>query len=141
MGKSFNQTILMGNLGQDPDVRTTQGGNKVANLRIATNESYTDKDGKRQEKTEWHSVVVWGQGAEYAEKYLKRGSGVLVNGKLQTRQWQDQDGNNRYTTEVVVGIGGSIQGLDAKPDTGAGDPPPHQSGRDYSEDLDDEIPL
>lgn len=98
----MNNVILIGNLGSDPDMRHTQSGTAVANLSIATNESYKDKDGEWQDKTEWHRVVVWGAQAENCAKYLSKGSKVGVSGKLQTRKWEDDDGNARYTTEVVA---------------------------------------
>lgn len=97
---SVNKVILVGNLGQNPEVRHTQGGQSVANFSIATNESWTDKSGAKQEKTEWHRIVVWGKAAEACGKYLSKGRPVYVEGKLQTRQWQDKDGQTKYTTEV-----------------------------------------
>jgi len=98
----LNQVTLMGNLGKDPEVRSTVSGNQVANFSIATTEKWTDKSGQRQEKTEWHNIVVWGRMAETVGQYLKKGSAVLVVGKLQTRSWEGQDGNKRYATEVVA---------------------------------------
>ena len=97
---SINKVILIGNLGRDPEVRYTQGGNAVANLNLATNEVWTDKSGQRQERTEWHRVVVWGKQAEIAKEYLAKGRQIYVEGALQTRQWEDKDGQKRYTTEV-----------------------------------------
>lgn len=99
---SVNKVILIGNLGSDPELRYTQGGQAVANFNIATNERWTDKDGKTNERTEWHKIVVWGRTAENCEKYLKKGRQVYIEGRLQTRDWEDRDGNKRYTTEIVA---------------------------------------
>ena len=95
-----NKVILIGNLGADPEVRYTPSGHPVANFRMATSESRNDKDGQRQERTEWHRIVAWGKLAELCGEYLSKGRQVYVEGKLQTRSWQDRDGNKRYTTEV-----------------------------------------
>ena len=97
---SLNKVMLIGNLGRDPEVRFTQGGTPVANFTLATNERWTDQSGERQEKTEWHRIVVWGKQAEIAGEYLRKGRQVYVEGSLQTREWTDRDGNKRYTTEV-----------------------------------------
>jgi single-strand DNA-binding protein len=97
---SVNKVILIGNLGRDPEVRYTQGGAPVANFTLATNESWTDKSGARQERTEWHRVVVWGKTAEIVREHLTKGKQVYVEGSLQTRQWDDKEGNKRSTTEV-----------------------------------------
>ena len=104
MAGSVNKVILVGNLGRDPEVRFMQDGTKVANLSVATSESWRDKQtGERREKTEWHRVVIWNQNlAEVAEKYLRKGSKVYLEGQLQTRKWQDQSGQDRYSTEVVL---------------------------------------
>lgn len=96
-----NKVILVGNLGKDPEVRHLENGAAVANFSIATSETYKDKNGNRQEQTEWHNIVLWRGLAQIAEKYLKKGSQIYVEGKLKTRNWQDKDGNTRYTTEVV----------------------------------------
>ncbi|MBL4709522.1 MAG: single-stranded DNA-binding protein [Flavobacteriales bacterium] len=96
-----NKVILVGNLGKDPEVRHLENGAAVANFSIATSETYKDKNGNRQEQTEWHNIVLWRGLAQIAEKYLRKGSQVYVEGKLKTRSWQDKDGNTRYTTEVV----------------------------------------
>lgn len=111
----LNKVTLIGNLGQDPDVRMTQSGDKVANVSIATTEKWKDKNtGERQEKTEWHRVVFFGNVAGTVEQYLRKGSKIYVEGKLQTRKWQDQQGQDKYTTEVVVsGFGGSMIMLDS----------------------------
>lgn len=99
---SLNKVMLIGNLGKDPDVRTIPSGVKVTNFPIATSESYNDKNGQRVEKTEWHNIVMWRGLAEVAEKYLKKGNPVFIEGKLQTRSWEDQNGQKRYMTEVVA---------------------------------------
>ena len=97
---SVNKVILLGNLGRDPEVRYTPGGDAVASMSIATTESWKDKSGQRQEKTEWHNVVMYRRLAEIAGEYLKKGSQVYIEGRLQTRKWQDKQGNDRYTTEI-----------------------------------------
>ncbi len=99
---SVNKVILIGNLGSDPEVRFTTGGQAVANFNIATNENWKDKGGQDQERTEWHKIVVWGKQAENCGEYLKKGRTVYIEGRLQTREWNDKDGNKRYTTEVVA---------------------------------------
>lgn len=111
-----NKVILVGNLGKDPDVRYTPDGKAVTNITLATSESWKDKNtGQRQEKTEWHRVVFFGGVAGIAGEYLKKGSKVYIEGKLQTRKWQDQSGQDRYTTEVVVdGFSGTMQMLDSR---------------------------
>ena len=97
---SLNKSMIIGNLGQDPEVRATQNGTPVANLSVATTEKYKDKQGELQERTEWHRVVAWGRLAEICRDYLKKGSKVYFEGQLQTNKWQDNDGNDRYTTEI-----------------------------------------
>ena len=97
-----NKVILIGNLGKDPEVRHLENGTAVANFPIATSESYKDKEGNRIDQTEWHNVVAWRKLAEIAESYLKKGSQIYLEGKLRTRSWDDQQGNNKYTTEVVA---------------------------------------
>lgn len=96
----MNKCILMGNLGDDPELRTTQGGESVMNLRMATTTRFKDRDGEWKERTDWHSVVVWGKRAEALGKFLRKGSKLLVEGELQTRSWEDKEGNKRYKTEV-----------------------------------------
>ncbi len=96
-----NKVILVGNLGSDPEVRATPGGQRVANFRLATSRSWTGQDGQRQEKTEWHSIVAWGKLAEICERYLTKGKQVYVEGRLETRSWQDKEGQTRYKTEIV----------------------------------------
>ena len=100
----INKVILVGNLGQDPEVRTLENGTKVAKFSIATNETYKDKTGETQKITEWHNVVAWRGLAEVAENYMKKGGQVYVEGKLTTRKWQDQNNNDRYTTDIVARI-------------------------------------
>lgn len=114
---SLNKVMLIGNLGADPEIRTFQNGGKVANLRIATSETWKDREtGERKEKTEWHTVAIFNDGlVGVVERFLKKGSKVYIEGKLQTRKWQDQSGADRYSTEVVLqGIGGSLVMLDGK---------------------------
>lgn len=102
MAGSVNKVILIGNLGKDPEIRRLESGAAVANFPIATSESYTDRNtGQRIENTDWHNIVLWRGLAEIAEKYLKKGQKVYIEGKLKTRSWQDKEGNTRYTTEVV----------------------------------------
>lgn len=104
MAGSVNKVILIGNLGRDPEVRSFQNGGKVVNLRIATSETWRDKQtGERKERTEWHSVAIFNEGiAKIAEQYLKKGSTVYIEGSLETRKWQDQSGQDKYTTEIVL---------------------------------------
>lgn len=121
MAGSVNKVILIGNLGADPEIRRTQDGRPIANLRIATSESWRDKNsGERKEKTEWHQVVIFNEGlCKVAEQYLKKGSTVYVEGQLQTRKWQDQNGNDRYSTEVVLqGFNGNLTMLGGRGDGG-----------------------
>ena len=117
MAGSVNKVILIGNLGADPEVRTFQNGGKVCNLRIATSESWKDKNtGEKREKTEWHTVAIFSEGlVRVAEQYLKKGSKIYIEGALQTRKWQDQSGNDRYSTEVVLqGFGSTLVMLDGR---------------------------
>lgn len=137
---SVNKAILLGNLGKDPELRHTQGGKSVTTLRLATNDVWTDGAGERQERTEWHTVVVWGRQAENCNQYLKKGRTVYVEGRLQTRKWQDKEGKDRYSTEVVAdrvqfiggGKGGDAGG--SSYDDAQLDPPPSGGG-------DDDIPF
>ena len=96
----LNQVHLIGTVGNDPEVRAIQGGAKVSSFRLATTERYKDRDGNRQEQTEWHNITVWNNRADFVEKYIHKGSNLFIEGKLRTRQWTDQQGNKRYTTEV-----------------------------------------
>lgn len=118
MAGSVNKVILIGNLGADPEVKSFQNGGRIANLRIATSENWKDKaTGERKERTEWHSVVLQSDGlVGVAERYLRKGSKVYIEGQLRTRKWQDQSGNDRYTTEISVGgLGGVLTMLDGAP--------------------------
>src|SRR5215468_3929374 len=96
-----NKVILIGNLGADPELRYTPGGQAVCDIRLATNESWTDKNGQKQERTEWHRVVMWGKPAEICKQYLTKGQKLYVEGRLQTRSWDDKEGNKRYSTEII----------------------------------------
>jgi single-strand DNA-binding protein len=121
MARGVNRVILVGNLGQDPEVRYMQNGNAIANLSIATSESWKDKQtGEQKDRTEWHRVVIFGKLAEIANEYIKKGSQVYIEGQLQTRKWQDQSGNDHYITEVVVNpIGGTLQILGGRDNNSA----------------------
>lgn len=122
--RGVNKVILIGNLGQDPEVRYLPQGGAVTNITLATSESWRGKQsGEMKEKTEWHRVVVFGKLAEIAGEYLKKGSQVYIEGQLQTRKWQDQQGQERYSTEVVVNIGGSMQMLGGRSSGNDGSPP------------------
>jgi single-strand DNA-binding protein len=128
MAGSVNKVILIGNLGADPEVKSFQNGGRIANLRIATSENWKDKQtGERKERTEWHTVVLQSDGlVGVAERFLRKGSKVYIEGQLRTRKWQDQSGNDRYSTEVSVGgIGGVLTMLDGAPGGGG------QRGGDY----------
>ena len=149
MAGSVNKVILIGNLGRDPEVRRTQSGDAFANFSIATSERWNDRQtGERRERTEWHRVVIFGKLAEIAEKYLRKGSKVYLEGQLQTRKWQDQGGQDRYSTEVVLGrFNGVMTMLDGRNGGGgmrSDDGPP---GGDSSSngfgaaDMDDDIPF
>ena len=162
MAGSVNKVILVGNLGADPEVRRTQDGRPIVNLRVATSDTWRDKNtGERREKTEWHRVVIFSEGlAKIAEQYLKKGSKVYLEGALQTRKWQDKDGNDRYSTEVVLqgfnstltmldgrggGGGGSAEASDdfgsSGPSAGRERRPAMAGGGGRGNDLDDEIPF
>ena len=153
MAGSVNKVIILGNLGADPEIRTFGNGGKVANLRIATSERWRDKNtGENREKTEWHTVAIFSEGlVRVVEQYLKKGSSVYIEGKLQTRKWQDQSGNDRYSTEVV------LQGFDSKLVMLGGNPTNERTDRNengsdggggygsqagnYDDSEDDEIPF
>ena len=167
MAGSVNKVILVGNLGADPEIRRTQDGRPIANLRVATTESWRDRNsGERREKTEWHRVVIFNEGlCKIAEQYLRKGSKVYLEGQLQTRKWQDQSGQDRYNTEVVLqGFNSALTMLDGRSgggmEAGGGggfqdDAPPYdtggskqtsgggssQGGGSFDKDLDDEIPF
>ncbi|MBN2644856.1 MAG: single-stranded DNA-binding protein [Desulfuromonadaceae bacterium] len=157
---SVNKVILVGNLGKDPELRYTPAGVAVANFSLATTESYKDRDGNRQTRTEWHNIVAWRQLAEICGKYLHKGKQVYIEGKLTTRKWQDRDGNDRYTTEVVAdqmqmlgraGEEGGSYGVDSygsSPATsergsypGGGQSAPAPSYQEPAFNPDDEIPF
>ncbi len=144
MAGSVNKAILIGHLGKDPEVRTMSDGKKVANISLATSESWRDKtDGTRKEKTEWHRVTIWGSLADIAEKYLKKGSKVYVCGALQTRKWTDSAGQEKYSTEVVLqGFGGELTMLDG-PSAPASQSPPATRPQPQATGpiADDEIPF
>ena len=151
--RGINKVILIGNLGQDPDTRYMPSGGAVTNLRVATNETWKDKQsGEQKEKTEWHSVAMFGRLAEIAAEYLRKGSQVYIEGRLQTRKWQDRDGNDRYTTEIVANemqmLGGRGGGGGAAPYSGGGgsssNQPPSGGGSGSAppaDDFDDDIPF
>ncbi len=158
MARGINKVILVGNLGKDPEIRYVASGGAVANLNIATSESWKDKTtGEKQERTEWHRVVFFGKLAEIANEYLKKGAQIYVEGRLQTRKWQDKSGQDRYTTEIV---GSELQMLGGRGAGGSADGPPDMSfessgpsgGRQESgspppssskggDDFDDDIPF
>lgn len=128
---SVNKVILIGNLGADPEIKHLEGDRAVANIRLATNESYTDRSGQRVELTEWHQLEVWGNQAKVAEKYLRKGSKIYVEGRIRTEKWQDRDGNNRYTTRIRVD---RFQMLDSKDDGGNANDNSSGSNSDYGDD-------
>ncbi len=134
MAGSVNKVILVGNLGRDPEVRTFQNGGKVCNLRVATSENWKDRNtGERRERTEWHSVAIFNEGlVRVAEQYLRKGSKVYLEGQLQTRKWQDQSGQDRYSTEVVLqGFNATLVMLDNRGEGGGGGFGGGQAGGDY----------
>jgi single-strand DNA-binding protein len=143
---SVNKVILVGNLGRDAELRYTPGGSPVATLNMATTEVWNDKGGQRQEKTEWHRVVLWGKTAESLSEYLTKGKQIYVEGRLQTRQWDDKDGNKRYTTEIrgdriVLLGGGGGGGSRQQPVRAGGAPADEPMGEPVSELSDDDIPF
>ncbi len=136
MAGSVNKVILIGNLGADPEIKRTQDGRPIANLRVATSESWRDKNsGERRERTEWHRVVIFNEGlCKIAEQYLKKGSKVYLEGQLQTRKWQDQSGQDRYSTEVVLqGFNSSLTMLDGRPGQGGSDYAGGDGGSDFGQ--------
>jgi single-strand DNA-binding protein len=153
---SVNKVILVGNLGRDPETRYTTGGDPITNVSIATTDTWKDKNGEKQEKTEWHRVAFFGKLAEIAGEYLKKGSQVYVEGRLQTRKWQDKEGQDKYTTEIVAD---RMQMLGSRAGAGAsassGEPPPERErtssgagakatgapAKKNVDDLDDDIPF
>ena len=152
---SVNKVILVGNLGRDPETRYTTGGDAVTNIRVATTDTWKDKNGEKQERTEWHTVVFFGRQAEIAGEYLKKGRQVYVEGRLQTRKWQDKEGQDRYTTEIVADrmqMLGSREGsgapVAAEPSERASTAEPRGGTKGSSgaakknvDDLDDDIPF
>ncbi len=147
---SVNKAILVGNLGADPEIRYTSGGQGVANFRIATNRVFNDRNGQRQEQTEWHNIVAWGKLAEICEKYLKKGSSVYIEGRIQTRSWDDQSGQKRWTTEIVaqqmtmLGSGGGSRGDFSRDDSQAGgdeNTGPPGGGSGTVEEAEDDLPF
>lgn len=154
MAGSVNKVILIGNLGADPEIRHTQDGRPIVNLRLATTDSWRDKNtGERREKTEWHRIVIFSEGlARVAEQYLRKGSKIYVEGALQTRKWEDQSGQDRYTTEVVLqGFNSTLTMLDGRQQgggmsdsSGGGDfgrTKPLSDRGSFNKELDDEIPF
>lgn len=122
--RGVNKMILLGNLGKDPEVRYQPSGGAIANLTVATSEQWRDKStGENKEVTEWHRVVIFGKLAEVAGEYLRKGSQVYIEGQLRTRKWQAQDGTEKYTTEIVVNVGGTLQVLGSKQEGGQGNRP------------------
>jgi single-strand DNA-binding protein len=143
-----NKVILIGNLGKDPELRYTPSGQPVASFSLATSERWNDKNGQRQERTEWHNIVVWGKLAELSNQYLKKGRSAYIEGRIQTRSWDDKDGNKKYRTEIVAtqlqflspaGQGGEYPaaGRDAAPANSApaADMPPPEGGSTVEEEL------
>jgi single-strand DNA-binding protein len=150
MARGVNKVILIGNLGRDPEVRYSPNGQAIANVNLATSESWKDKNtGEKQERTEWHRVVFFGRLAEIAGEYLKKGMQVYVGGRLQTRKWQDKDGNDRYTTEIVASdmqMLGSRSGAGAPDESFASESAPASERSNAraaasADDFDDDIPF
>ncbi len=147
---SVNKVLLLGNLGNNPEIRYTNTGTAVANFNLATSESWNDKTGQKQERTEWHRVVVWGKLAELCEKYLSKGRQCFVEGRLQTRSWDDKDGNKRYTTEIVASTVQFLGGANAQApqvnasagsQSGMGEPVGDMPQAQESAFTEDEIPF
>lgn len=156
MARGVNKVILVGNLGKDPEVRYSPGGQAVANVTIATTDSWKDKNtGEKQERTEWHRIVFFGRLAEIAGEYLKKGAQIYIEGRLQTRKWQDKEGKDRYTTEIVANemqMLGSRSGAGMPSDTSSQEPPAEAVGSGSGSpragaksvagaDFDDDIPF
>lgn len=144
---SVNKAILIGNLGADPEIRYTNSGQAMATFSIATNRQWTDREGQKQEQTEWHRIVAWGRLAEIIERYLNKGDSVYIEGRIQTRQWEDRDGNTRYTTEVVAQemtmLGGGPPGGSPAAGGGGGEKAPYEEDADFNQvpEEDDDIPF
>jgi len=149
MARGINKVIVVGNLGQDPDTRYMPSGSAVTNITVATNESWKDKQtGEQKDRTEWHKVAMFGRLAEIAAEYLRKGSQVYIEGKLRTRKWQDKQGNDRYTTEIVAdemqmlgGRGGAGSGAPMSNEGPPPNPPPNPPPQGSSDDFDDDIPF
>ena len=152
MARGVNKVILVGNLGADPETRYTAGGSAVTNVRLATTDAWKDKQsGEQQERTEWHRVVFWGRLAEIVAEYLRKGSQIYVEGRIQTRKWQDKDGQDRWSTEIVGNemqmLGGRGGGQSAPPDFDGGQSEDSGASRGSAkkaaavEDFDDDIPF
>jgi len=139
---SVNKVILIGNLGSDPEVKYTPSGTAVANFNVATNESWVSKDGKKEEKTEWHKIVVWSKLAELCGEYLAKGRPVYLEGRLQTRDWNDKDGNKRYTTEIVAQTIQFLGSPGERGERGEGRPAPAaRSARGGSSNIEEAPPM
>ena len=142
-----NKAILVGHLGADPELRHTQSGTAVASFRVATTERFNDRSGERQERTEWHRIVAWAKLAEICNTYLKKGKQVYIEGRIQTRQWEDKDGNTRYTTEIVannmvmLGRAGDVSNDTPSQDFPASDPVAQPSGSGDGKSDDDDLPF
>ncbi len=145
MAEGINKVILVGNLGADPELRYTSGGQAVCDMRMATSERWKGKDGQMQEKTEWHRIVVWGRSAESCNEYLNKGSQAYVEGRIQTRKWEDRDGNTRYTTEIVANRVLFLSGGGRRNDGGGGggvsEPPPPSDNDAPTDTGNDDIPF
>jgi single-strand DNA-binding protein len=148
MARGVNKVIIVGNLGNDPDTKYMPSGSAVTNLSVATNESWKDKQtGEQKDRTEWHRVAMFGRLAEIAAEYLRKGSQVYIEGKLRTRKWQDQQGNDKYTTEIIADemqmLGGRSGGGAPAMGGGSGGPPPSAppQGGGSGSDFDDDIPF
>ena len=131
---SLNKAMIIGRLGDDPDVRYTQSNTAIANMSIATSERYKTKEGEKKERTEWHRVVAWGRLAEICQEYLRKGSKVYIEGQLQTRKWEDKEGNTKYSTEIR---GYKMLMLDSKGESNAPSKKPDDSSLDVDEDFDE----
>jgi single-strand DNA-binding protein len=140
MASGINKVILIGRLGQDPEVRYTSNGGAVANFSLATNESWTDKAGQKQERTEWHKVVVWGKLGELCGQYLSKGRQAYVEGRLQTRDWTDKEGQKRYTTEIVAQNIQFLGGAGEKTSMGSSDFAPTEAAGGFEVPVGSEAP-
>ncbi len=145
--RSLNKAMLIGRLGGDPEIRFTPGGQAVANFRVATSESWINKNGEREERTEWHRIVAWGKLAEIINQYLSKGRQVYLEGRIQTREWEDRDGNKRWTTEIVanqmimLGGRGEAGASDSKPSSTKAEEPPSDNYAPEDSAPEDDIPF